>query len=59
MLLFMVAMFFTQELVLYIRKGRPIPKILEFNWARLWLKYSLVASGAYFLVYIILSFYEK
>ena len=54
-ILLILGMFFTQELVLYIRKGRDVPKVLEFNWMRLWFKYSVIASGVYFLVYIIIN----
>ena len=54
-ILFLLGMFFTQELALYVRKGKIIPKVLEFNWMRLWFKYSVVASGVYFLVYIIIN----
>jgi len=52
MLLFMVAMFFTQELALYIKKGREIPKVLQFNWMRLWFHYTGISLGVYLILKI-------
>jgi len=53
-LLFCAALIFTLEYYRYVAKHKPIPKLLEHNWAKTWLYYTLGATALYFLVWGIL-----
>lgn len=48
--LFALSIFFNNELESHKRKGRDIPKMLSFNWPRLWLGYTILA-GAFIVIF--------